>query len=72
VDAIYATNPTPFDEGFAVFKGTEPPTLFVLLVPIAASEATLIAEKGWDWFESALESQNPDIWDLNRTERVKA
>lgn len=38
VRAVYATNPTPFDEGLAEFSNISPPVIFVLLVPITAKE----------------------------------
>ncbi|UMR30066.1 suppressor of fused domain protein [Massilia sp. MB5] len=68
--AVYATNPTPFDDGFAEFSHVNPPVIFVLLVPVTAAEAKLIGEEGWSRFEDWLEAQDPDIWDLSRTVEV--
>lgn len=70
VSAVYATNPTPFDEGFAQFSNVTPSVVFVLLVPITSSERLLIEREGWNWFEDTLESQDPDIWDFSRCEQV--
>ena len=70
VSAVYATNPTPFDVGFAQFSNVAPPVIFVLLVPITSEEKTLIESEGWNWFEDMLELQDPDIWDLERSEQV--
>lgn len=70
VSSVYATNPTPFPDGFAEFATVAPPVIFVLLVPITKGENLLINDEGWSWFEEMLESQDPDIWDLARNEQV--
>lgn len=70
VNAVYSTNPTPFDPGFAEFSSTYPPVIFVLLVPITPKEASLVSSQGWNWFEEMLEAQDPDIWDLTRIEQI--
>jgi antitoxin YqcF len=70
--AIYVTNPSPFDKAFTEFVSEQPATVFAYLVPVAEGEAVLVREKGWLWFEEQLEEQNPDIWDLARTETVQA
>lgn len=70
VNAAYFTNPTPFDDGFAEFSNVDPPVIFALVVPLTNDEAKLISDHGWNWFEDELESQDPDIWDLNRKEEV--
>jgi hypothetical protein len=70
VSAVYATNPTPFDEGLAEFSNVSPPVIFALLVPITAKEVSLIGIHGWNWFETSLESQNPDIWDFKRDREI--
>lgn len=70
VNAIYATNPTPFGDGFVEFSNVTPPVIFVLLVPITRNEDVLIKKEGWNWFEEMLEDQDPDIWNLKRIEQV--
>ena len=70
VSAVYATNPTPFDEGLAEFFNVDSPVIFALLVPITAKEVSLIGNHGWNWFEDSLEAQDPDIWDLKRKQEV--
>ncbi|WP_349433794.1 suppressor of fused domain protein [Pararhizobium sp. A13] len=70
VSAVYATNPTPFDDGFAELSNVVPPVIFVLLVPIKAKEVALIGKCGWNWFEDSLEAQDPDIWDFKREQKI--
>jgi len=69
--AIYVTNPSPFDESLTEFVSELPATVFAYLIPITEAEAGLVRERGWNWFEDELERQNPDIWDLGRTESVR-
>ncbi|GAB7126931.1 suppressor of fused domain protein [Silvimonas sp. JCM 19000] len=71
VNAVYVTNPTPFDTGFAEFSGAELPVIFALLVPITTEEAGLVSDHGWSWFEDVLESQDPDVWNLIRAEQIR-
>jgi hypothetical protein len=40
------------------------------LVPITSAENDLLKTEGWNWFEDALEAQNPDIWDMAREEEI--
>ncbi|MEC5207226.1 hypothetical protein QF022_002182 [Vogesella perlucida] len=70
VNAVYATNPTPFGIGFSELSGAVPPVIFVLLVPITTNEELLIRSEGWSWFEDMLETQDPDIWNFYRSEQV--
>lgn len=70
--AIYVTNPSPFDKSLTEFASEPPPLVFAYLVPIAEAEAVLVREKGCRWFEEQLERQNPDIWNLARTETIQA
>ena len=70
VSAVYATNPTLFDDGLAEFSNVSPPVIFALLVPITAKEVSLIGIHGWNWFENSLEAQNPDIWDFKRDQEI--
>ncbi|MDB5801458.1 MAG: hypothetical protein JWL63_2397 [Rhodocyclales bacterium] len=68
--AIYVTNPSPFDKTLAEFVSEPEATVFAYLVPITGAEASLVREHGWSWFEDQLEQQNPDIWNLARSEEV--
>lgn len=68
--AVYVTNPSPFGRSLTEFDSGSPPTVFAYLVPISALEAALVRQHGWNWFEDQLEQQDPDIWDLARTEEV--
>jgi antitoxin YqcF len=70
VTGLYATNPTPFEDGFAEFSGAFPSVIFVLMIPITGNELSLIADHGWNCFEDMLEFQNPDIWDLKRAQEI--
>jgi hypothetical protein len=58
-----------FDDDFlsvVLENGVE--TAVVWLVPIGASEASFVRERGWDAFEEELARQDPDLLDLNRAE----
>ncbi len=66
VNAVYAAIPVLFDDDFATFHGTTPPTVFVWALPVLEKEARYIAEHGWSPFEDALESADPDLLDLGR------
>lgn len=68
--AVYVTNPSPFDDSLTEFFSELPPTVFAYLVPITAAEAALVRARGWSWFEDQLDQQNPNIWDLARSELV--
>ena len=69
--AIYVTNPSPFDHSLTEFNCASPAMVIAYLVPITVAEAQLVRERGWQWFEDQLELQNPDIWDLARTEAIR-
>jgi hypothetical protein len=66
LDALYAAQPVMLPDEFAVFAGSDPPTVFVWLVPVSAREAAIIGSHGWDWFEEQLVAQQPDLFDLAR------
>lgn len=68
--AIYVANPSPFDDSFVQFSCAPPALVFAYLIPITSSEATLVEEKGWSWFEGRLEDVDPDIWNLHRSEAI--
>jgi hypothetical protein len=71
LNAVFVTNPSPLPEDLLTFHSV-PPTVFAYLIPVAAAEAALILSRGWRWFEGELEAQDPDIWDLSRTEEIRA
>ncbi|GAA2444950.1 suppressor of fused domain protein [Streptomyces glaucus] len=67
--ALYAALPVYFDDDFAsvvLENGVE--TIVAWLVPIGASEAAYVQERGWPAFEEALARQDPDLLDVNRAE----
>jgi len=66
LNAIYAAIPVVFDEGFATYSDTSPPTIFVWLIPLHGTEAKFVKKNGWSQFEDILEAKDPDLWDLNR------
>jgi hypothetical protein len=68
--AIYVTNPSPFNDSLSEYKCEYPPIVFAYLIPITTFESALIQKKGWNWFEEQLEEQNPDIWDLMRSDGI--
>lgn len=72
LSAVYVANPSPFDDGLTKFDSEPPATVFAYLIPITATEASLVGARGWRWFEDELERQNPDIWNLARSEQVLA
>jgi hypothetical protein len=65
-DALYASVPVVFPEGFATLKDTIPPTVFVWLIPLLRAEVELIRTSGWTEFEDRLETAEPDLYDLGR------
>jgi antitoxin YqcF len=68
--AVYATNPSPFGDEFMNFR-CDPSLVFVYLIAISGAEAELIRRRGWRWFEDRLESEDPNIWNLCRTEEIR-
>jgi hypothetical protein len=67
VEALYCTMPFHFPDALATFEGTDPPTVFIYLVPTTRSEARFAQEHGWDAFEELLEKNQPDLLDLCRS-----
>jgi len=66
VNGVYSTCPVIFDDEFALFEGTTPPTVLVWLIPLLSDESDFIKKSGWSSFEDMLEEKDPDLWDLNR------
>jgi Suppressor of fused protein (SUFU) len=65
-DAIYCSNPVYFDDRFACYTESDPPTVMVLLIPIYNIEADFIDNNGWGLFEDILEKDDPDLFSLDR------
>jgi hypothetical protein len=65
-DSIFCTLPVMFNSGLATFSGSEPPTVFVWLIPITNAEAQFVKLHGWNRFEDLLEREQPDFWNLDR------
>jgi hypothetical protein len=68
--AIYVTNPSAFEALFKNQAGPDASIVFAYLVPVTNNETSLIEKRGWRWFESQLEAQHPDIWDLARVQEI--
>lgn len=67
-EALFITAPTYFHERFAVYTPDDGslPVAMAWLVPITAAEAAFVRHVGWERFEAELESQKPDLLDLER------
>jgi len=65
-ESVYCTIPVLFDDDFATYHGTEPPTVLVWVFPLRQEESDFISNHGWENFEDMLEAQNTDLLDLNR------
>jgi hypothetical protein len=68
LQALYASLPSYFPDGFSKDTHTSPSTHFMWMIPITAAEASFVARGGWSAFEDELVKQDPDLLDLNRTE----
>ena len=66
ISDLYCAIPLFFPEEFHVWRGSDPPTVFVWLVPITAPERQVVEERGWESFERMLESEDPDLFDIDR------
>lgn len=70
LSAVYATNPSPFPDELWVVDAEPSPVVLAYIIPLSIAEADMLRTHGRDWFEERLERQNPDIWDLARTDEV--
>lgn len=70
ISTFYCTNPSPLDSRLTDTERFVPPLIFVYLIAVLENEASLVREHGWRWFEEQLEGQDPNIWNLARTEGV--
>ena len=66
ITALYATNPSVFDDRLLAIDSEQPPLVFVWLIPVTTREAAFVRERGWRAFEAALEEEDPDIWNMER------
>ncbi|WP_165822113.1 suppressor of fused domain protein [Hymenobacter edaphi] len=67
VTGMYASVPVFWPDELHEFEGSSPTTIFVWLLPILKSEAEVIREEGWNYFEHYLEEHSEaDLWDLDR------
>jgi hypothetical protein len=66
LNAVYVAIPVLFDDSFATFDNTSPPTVFVWALPLHTSEANYVRYNGWNALEDLLEEKDPDLLDLNR------
>lgn len=64
--AVYASLPVVYPDGLATFRGSEPPTVLVWLIPLLPDEAPWVKAHGWSAFEDRLEAAEPDLFDLDR------
>ncbi|MEZ4295376.1 MAG: suppressor of fused domain protein, partial [Polyangiaceae bacterium] len=64
--AVYASIPVFFEDDFATYPGSSPPTVLVWLIPLPLEDAILAKAHGWEAFEEMLETADVDFWDLNR------
>jgi len=64
--AVYAAIPVFFSDEFATFRGSEPPTVFVWLIPLPAEDAEYVKATGWESFEDRLEKADINFWNLDR------
>lgn len=66
VNAVYCAIPVFLDDDFATFRGSQPPTVIVWVIPIHKSEADYVDANGWSKFEDLLEEKDPDLFSLER------
>lgn len=68
--ALYCSEPWAYPDEFAPFRGSDPETMFVFLLPVTHGEVRYIWQHGWSAFEDHLERTDPDVWDLERPSTV--
>jgi hypothetical protein len=72
VSGFYCTEPSPLSSKLTQFSAGDTPLIFVYLIGLVPSEISLVRDRGWRWFEEELEKQDPNVWDLSRTECITA
>ncbi|TBU99004.1 suppressor of fused domain protein [Phytopseudomonas dryadis] len=65
-DAVYCSVPMFMSDDFATFRGSQPPTVIVWVIPVYKSEADYVDANGWSKFEDLLEEKDPDLFSLGR------
>ncbi len=65
-DGVYCSIPVFLDDNFATFKGSQPPTIIVWIIPIFKDEADYVDANGWSKFEDLLEEKDLDLFSLKR------
>ncbi|WP_329518854.1 suppressor of fused domain protein [Spirillospora sp. NBC_01491] len=74
LESFYASIPVHHDDRFAEVEpgadGREFPIVLTWLIPISRSESDFVSRHGWDDFESEMEKQDPDLFDLHRADLV--
>jgi suppressor of fused protein SUFU len=71
MEALYASNPVYFPDGFEVVDDGNGTTVFVWLVPISRAEAEYVRQHGWEAFEQLLDEKQPNLVDLGRRSIVE-
>ncbi len=71
MEALYASPPVYFPDGFATYHDEDRDIVFVWLIPIARAEAEFIRTLGWNRFEDELVRANPDLTDPGRRTVVR-
>jgi hypothetical protein len=64
--ALYAAVPVYLPDSFAVCREANRTIVLTWLVPITADEADVVRTQGWQAFEDALVTHNPDLTDIER------
>ncbi len=64
--AVYCAVPVFFPDEFATYRGSDPSTVMVWLVPQPAAEAEFARRVGWDEYEGVLEEEEVEFWSLDR------
>ena len=65
VAALYCTYPAYFPKELEIWRGSDPATVFVWLVPISQTEAKLAVEH-WHNYEADLVANDPNLLDPER------
>jgi hypothetical protein len=65
-EALLCLSPVYWPDGLHVWRGSDPETVFVWLVPITHDEAHFVFEKGWKQLEALFVERQPDLLDLGR------
>jgi hypothetical protein len=66
MEGFYCAAPVAYPDDLKIFRGTDPPTIFVWLIPVTHDEIHYVSNHGWSAFEDLIEKFNPDLCDLER------